>query len=71
LLYSELSENYEKMTLISNFENWEKLVLTQIPTRTFEFKFGMQGLKWDVPSFFQCMNEDERGSFCNAIPFSL
>jgi len=38
--YSKLSKNYEKMTLKLNFKNCEKLV----PTRTFEFKFGMQGL---------------------------
>jgi len=30
--------------LKSNFVNREKLVPTRIPTRTFEFKFGMQGL---------------------------
>ncbi len=27
-----------------NFGNREKLVPTRIPTQTFEFKFGMQGL---------------------------
>jgi len=48
LLYSELSENYENMTLKLNFENCKKLVPTQIPTRTFEFKFGMQGLTSDA-----------------------
>jgi hypothetical protein len=37
---SELSENYEKMTFNSKFENHEKLV----PTRKFGKKFGMQGL---------------------------
>jgi len=35
LFYSELSENYEKMTLNSNFENHEKLVPTRKPTRKF------------------------------------
>ncbi len=40
LFYSELSKNYEKMTLNSNFENREKLVWTQ----KFGLKFGMQGL---------------------------
>jgi len=48
VLYSELSENYENMTLKLNFENCKKLVPTQIPTRTFEFKFGMQGLTSDA-----------------------
>jgi hypothetical protein len=38
---SEFSKHYKKMTLKSNFE---KLVATQIPTRTFKFKFKMQGL---------------------------
>ncbi len=33
------------MTLKLNFENYKKLVPTQIPTQTFEFKLGMQGLK--------------------------
>ncbi len=42
--YSELSKNYEKMTLKLNFENCKKLIPTRIPTRTFQFKFGMQGL---------------------------
>ena len=41
---SELSENYEKMTFNSKFENHEKLVPTQKPTRKFGKKFGMQGL---------------------------
>ena len=40
----EFSEHYEKMTLKSNFENGEKLAPAGIPNRTFEFKFGMQGL---------------------------
>ncbi len=31
------------MTLKLNFGNREKLVPTRIPTRTFKFKFGMQG----------------------------
>ena len=44
LFYSELSENYEKMTLKSNFGNCKKLVPTQKPTRMFGLKFGMQGL---------------------------
>jgi hypothetical protein len=34
--------------LKSNFGNREKLVPTQIPTRTFKFKFGMQGLNLDI-----------------------
>ncbi len=34
------------MMLKSNFENCEKVVPTQIPTQTFEFKFGMKGLRW-------------------------
>ncbi len=33
------------MMLKSIFGNREKLVPTQIPTRTFVFKFGMQGFK--------------------------
>jgi len=40
LLFSDLSEIYEKMTLNSKFGNREKLVPTRKPTR----KFGMQGL---------------------------
>jgi len=32
LFYSELSKNYEKMTLKLNFGNRKKLVLTQKPT---------------------------------------
>ncbi len=35
----------KKMMLKSNFKNCEKLVPTQIPTQTFKFKFGMQGLR--------------------------
>jgi len=35
LFYSELSENYEKVTLNSNFGNREKLVPTQKPTQKF------------------------------------
>ncbi len=42
----------QKMMLKLNFENCEKLVQTRIPTQTFEFKFGMQGLTKEVnPSF--------------------
>ncbi len=41
---TELSENYEKMTFNSKFENHEKLVPTQKPTRKFGKKFGMLGL---------------------------
>jgi len=37
---SKFSEHYKKMTLKSNFENHKKL----FPTRTFKFKFRMQGL---------------------------
>jgi len=44
LFYSELSENYEKMMLKSNFGNRKKLVPTQKPTQMFGLKFGMQGL---------------------------
>jgi len=44
VFYSKLSKNYEKMMLKLNFENCENLVPAQIPNRTFEFKFGMQGL---------------------------
>jgi hypothetical protein len=50
IFYSKLSENYEKIMLKLNFENRKKLVPTQIPTRTFEFKFGMQGLITFLPS---------------------
>jgi len=46
LFYSKLSENYEKMTLKTNFGNREKLVPTQKPTQMFGLKFGMQGLIW-------------------------
>jgi len=45
-LYSEFSENYEKMTLKSNFYFHEKLA----PTRIFEFEFGMQGLTFLYPN---------------------
>ncbi len=41
----------KKMTLKLNFENCKKLVLTQILTRTFKFKFGMQGLNL-IPMLF-------------------
>ncbi len=34
----------KKLTFNSNFENREKLVPTQKPTRMFGLKFGMQGL---------------------------
>ncbi len=47
LFYSRLSKNYKKMMLKPNFGNCKKLVPTQIPTRTFEFKLGMQGLTWN------------------------
>ncbi len=36
------------MTLNSNFENREKLVPAQKPTRMFGLKFGMQGLTLSV-----------------------
>jgi len=42
--YSKFSKNYEKMTSKLNFKNLEKLSMTRIPTLTFEFKFGMQGI---------------------------
>jgi len=42
--FTEYYKNYKKIMLKLNFGNREKLVKTQIPTRTFEFKFGMQGL---------------------------
>ncbi len=48
---SELSENYEKMTFNSKFENHKKLVPTRKPTRKFGKKFRMQGLKKHVTSF--------------------
>ncbi len=35
LFNSKLSENYKKMTFNTNFENWEKLVLTQKSTQKF------------------------------------
>jgi hypothetical protein len=44
LFYSELSENYEKMTFNSNYEKCKKLVPTQKPNQMFGLKFGMQGL---------------------------
>ncbi len=47
LFYSKLSQNYGKMTLKSSFGNREKLV----PTKTFECKFGMQGLISDTYFF--------------------
>jgi hypothetical protein len=40
---SELSKNYKKMTLKSNFRNHEKLVPTWKPTRKPTQMFGMQG----------------------------
>jgi len=40
---SELSENYKKMMLKSNFRNHEKLVPTRKPTRKPTQMFGMQG----------------------------
>jgi len=48
LFYSKLSENYEKMTLKSNFGNCEKLVPTWKLTWIWMFglKIGMQGLIW-------------------------
>jgi len=45
LFFSELSKNYEKITLKLNFGNREKLFQTQKPTRMFGLKFGMQGLR--------------------------
>jgi len=41
LFFSELSENYQKMMLKSNFGNREKLIPTRKPTRMFGLKFGM------------------------------
>jgi len=55
LFYSKLSKNYKNITLKSNFGNREKLVPTQILTRTFEFKLKMQGLIQVVQVLLLCV----------------
>jgi hypothetical protein len=43
---SNFCENMEIIASKSNYFFHEKLVLTRIPTRMFEFEFGMQGPFW-------------------------
>ncbi len=48
LFYSELSKNYKKMILKSNFGNQEKLIPIRKLTLMFGLKFGMQGIRREV-----------------------
>jgi len=54
----KFSENYENIVSNSNFYFHEKTAPTQIPTRIFDFKFRMQGLKLNI------FNIDLRFVYC-------
>ncbi len=54
--FTEITENNEKMTFNLSRLDSRKLVPTRIPTRIFEFEFGMQGPKFDLLSILSTLN---------------